>query len=726
MANGDNPGGNNPGNDPKGFAKQLAEEQKYLDETAETRTKRLEQEKELIAIQRVQAKNAGDIVKANFLANEERLKGIELEKTLIDLAREKMAEEGTYSEIALKELEKREKQLKKNIEATAALAGIQDRLHNIIKASTGIGDQWKNTLVGSLVVAGDIDEAISRINTQMKEQINLANVLGSGLQRMAQATVALALAQDQALAQFSKATSTMGEYNDQIIAIERANVGFGISTADAANAVGALLTNVTTYAGTDKVLQAQLANTAARMEKLGVSTQLTAQTMENAMLVLGMTEKQSMGLTSSLADMAIQMRLPIEEVTENFNAAMPVLAKFGRDAPDVFKKIQVASRSLGVEVGQLLNTMGQFDTFEGAAQAAGKLNTILGGDLLNSAELLAANEADRLRMVREAISVSGRQFENMERFEKLAVANALGVQDIATATKMLSGDMDRFGDALNASGLTKEETEARIRATQSITEKLHETFRMFAITMRPVVELLHGVLNIVFELNLALGGALVPGILAAASAVKLLTVASAPMFAQFKVGLAAFLAFTATLKALEGLTGPMWTTVKVLTALAFAAGALWVATAGPLAAPMSASLVAALGALSAAFGLSALGMKTGDLGAMAGTDFGMKSYQEGGLTKKGRPFIAGDGGTGARPEVIVPGADGAVRRNEELKSLARAATNDPVVQAGASRPAASRDLVVIIEMDKREMGRGVVKAIDDLPGYNMKGSLEYA
>ncbi len=647
--------------------KLLAQAQKYEKETTAERFKRLEIEKQTLDTAVKLAQSADQTVKAAFLINEQRLKELEHAEAKLHIEREaikahlaagKALDENIKK--ALEKLKVDEEIVKKQIEATHAIEATEAQTKNWAKILTGVGDQWKDTFIGGFVKSSQtldgLGQRMTRFKGQLKDTFTLANILGSALQRVAQSTLALAKEQDAAIASFNKATSTMGEYADQLIAIERANIGLGVSTGDAAGAFGALITNVTTFRDAGSAMQAQLAQTAAQMEKLGVSTQLTAQTMENAMLVLGMTEEQSMGLTSSLADMAIQMNLPIEQVTENFNAAMPVLAKFGRDAPDVFRKVQVASRSLGVAVGELIGVMSQFDTFEGAASSAGKLNAILGGDLLNSTELLMASEDERLRMVREAIAASGRQFESMDRFEKMAVASALGVRDMSVATKMLTGDMDRFGGALDATGLTEEETAERIRATQDITQKLSNTFRMFAISMRPLVDGFHKFINFIFDANQAMKNLLVPLLLVVG-------------------GIAA-----------------------IMTAPATGGGSL---------------------AAFAAYASKIMGGAAIVTGALGGTSALMEGFAEGGPVGAGRPIVVGESG----PEVFVPGADGAIRRNEDFR---RMPAMQPQAMAAAPTQSKPRDLTVIVELDKRELGRGVIKAIDEVPGYNIKGVLDYA
>tara|TARA_R110000824_G_scaffold138078_3_gene302749 strand:- start:728 stop:1993 length:1266 start_codon:yes stop_codon:yes gene_type:complete len=421
--------------------------------------------------------------------------------------------------------------------------------------------------------------------------------------------------------------------------------------------------------------------------------------------------------------MAVEMNLPIEQVTENFNAAMPVLAKFGRDAPDIFKKVQVASRSLGVAVGDLLTTMGQFDTFSGAAEAAGSLNAILGGDLLNSSELLQANEAERLRMVRDSIAMSGRQFENMGRFEKQAVANALGIKDISTATKMLSGDMDKFGDALDASGLTKEETEARIQATQSIAEKLANTWRMFAISMRPIAEMLHDFMNGLYLINQQMHGFLpqialgILSLIKIVPAIKGVTLSIAALKGAL-VGIGPIMAPLAAFALGRWIAG--WSGIDPAHLKAIGAVLMGLAIAGAAAAVVFSGGVAGF-TIAAGLGALGIGLASGASAAGEDADFdGLEGFQEGGPVKAGRPIMVGEGGS----EVFVPGADGAIRRNEDFMRMPSAqAQQAPAASPQASRP---RDMTVVIQLDKRELGRATIKAIEDVPGYNIRGALEYA
>tara|TARA_R110000824_G_scaffold82219_2_gene206182 strand:- start:1399 stop:3468 length:2070 start_codon:yes stop_codon:yes gene_type:complete len=684
MANG---GDDNTGGPPGGDAElailerkaQLLEEiRKEEEKDLVRKAARIERERQALELEVENLKHSKERIRLAHQRTELRVKTIEWEEIGLALDRERAAtlaasdkaeDQATARRLRAKFAE-REALLEANKDSSESLLNTQTQTKNLAKLLTGVGDQWKQTFAGGFITAAaggvdDLKDKMAIFKGSLVDAINPANILGSALMRVAQTTLALAKEQDAAIAAFNKSTSSMGEYNKQIISVERNNVGLGISTQASAKAFGSLLTGVTDFAHANAPVPAQLANTAAQMEKLGVSTDLTAKTMESAMRVMGMSAEESMDLNNELAAMAIQMRLPIEQVTEGFNAAMPSLAKFGRDAVDVFKKVQVASRSLGVAVGDLLTTMGQFDTFRGAAEAAGKLNAILGGDLLNSTELLMATEDERLRMVRESLDMSGRTFDSMNRFEKQAIASALGIGDISTATKMLTGDMNKFGTAAEENPLTKKEIEERIKKAQAVSEKFAETWRLFAVSMYPIVEGFGAILDLVFKANDYMKGTLIPTILLVGGAIAMAT-----------GGLTALLGGAAVIAGGAG----MWS---------------------------------ALG------GEEGAGAAAGEIQGFAD---GVDSF-DGGANE-----IVKVGEKG--PELIVLPPKSSVINN---KNFTQAIAQSKQLTSGQSQqqavtqpqPAAApqkpTETTVVIKIGNQEMGRAVIKAIESVPGFNLRG-----
>ena len=183
---------------------------------------------------------------------------------------------------------------------------------------------------------------------------------------------------------------------------------------------------------------------------------------------------------------------------------------------------------MNISVDKLLNQIEGMDTFEGAAKTAGKLNSILGGPLLNSMDLLGAEGSDKIRMVIDAVEQSGRSFESMGRHEK-ALALAAGfdnVADASTAFAAGTAGMDAMGDSLGSTSDEQERLEAAQAAGVSIMEKMQAIFNSFAMAVMPIVDGIRFLLDGVLSLNDAMGGMLVPTLVGVLGVIWAISMAS--------------------------------------------------------------------------------------------------------------------------------------------------------------------------------------------------------
>ena len=450
-------------------------------------------------------------LKSLHLLGEQRLAELEAAENLHELELKSIkaaADQSGHLDASLKkryeELQVEKKKLEIQRKALQNARQVGSEFSSLITNLTGIGAP--TGFMGSIMGATDTMDGLKVATGQMvsgfTNAINPTTLFASTLAKVAQSTVALAVKQDDALANVSKMTSTMGkEFNDTLMEVEKSNRKFGISTENAGSALLSLRSGMTSFSLVNESTQRSLVESTARFEKLGVAAEDSAKVFDTATDVLGFSHGRALDLEKELATAAAQLKMHMGEVVAGFNQAMPILARYGSEAPKIFLKVQSAARSLGIETQRLLDIVGQFDTFEGAAQAAGKLNAILGGNLLNSTELLLATEDQRVRMIKESIDASGRQWKSMNRFEKMAVANTLGITDMNEATKLMTKSMDRFGDASGASAIKTEEMEKRINAARGVTEKLADTWRLFAISMRPTVNAIHGIIRAMYEMD---------------------------------------------------------------------------------------------------------------------------------------------------------------------------------------------------------------------------------
>ena len=130
----------------------------------------------------------------------------------------------------------------------------------------------------------------------------------------------------------------------------------------------------------------------------------------------------------------------------DFAASAPKLAAYGKKAEGVFRKLAAQSKATGAEMSSLLNVAGKFDTFKDAAGTTAQLNALLGTQL-NSVDMLTASEGERIEMMKQSIESSGKSWDSMDRFERKALAGAVGMTDLAEAGKIFGTSLEDMEDA---------------------------------------------------------------------------------------------------------------------------------------------------------------------------------------------------------------------------------------------------------------------------------------
>jgi hypothetical protein len=147
------------------------------------------------------------------------------------------------------------------------------------------------------------------------------------------------------------------------------------------------------------------------------------------------------------------------------------------------------------------------DTFEGAGEAAGRLNALLGGTV-NALDLLNATEEERIGILIRSVEQSGKSWESMGRFERQAIASAAGITNMAEANMLFGMSSSAYDEMIaktQETALSQEELEAATRAQMSLTEKLDTLFQSFAVSLRPVFEGIGMVLDFVLKLRKEMG-----------------------------------------------------------------------------------------------------------------------------------------------------------------------------------------------------------------------------
>jgi len=439
----------------------------------------------------------------DLIQNEEKIlrtRTLILEKQLesLDLTKQENVEKAKGIEKELQELNIKKQQLAVDQGKSKVSKDFANSISNSFQSMTGIGAQ-SNTLLGKMIQmkgqGGSFAESFSAAAKNISLSLTPANLLAAAVDGIIGQTKKLFFEMDEAFSQFEKTAGGVDAFKGRIEELRSSNVEYALSIGDAAKAYQDLKVGFAGFAGVSEKTQDQLAQTTATMSKLGVSSAETIK-IQN-MLVKGfqMTGQQAGDLQKQLMATAKAMGLPMQKVVSDFANASNSMRAHGSNMQKVFLDLQNQSKNLGIEFSKLQKITEQFDTFEGAADSAGKLNAILGGDYLNSLDLLNADEGERIRLMQEALQASNKSFDAMSKQEKMATAQALGLENATELQQLMNNEVEQGTvEALNKAQAEKELAQS-VEDVTTMQEKLTAIMAQFAIVMIPVLDTIKSILT---------------------------------------------------------------------------------------------------------------------------------------------------------------------------------------------------------------------------------------
>lgn len=387
--------------------------------------------------------------------------------------------------------EEKAQQLLETIKIKNEEKQIGDSISNNLISTLGLNNANK-TMLGTLIKAGmegkNLGAIFGQVGEKLAESLKPANVFASIVSSIASKSLEMFTTYDKTFSQFEKTVGGVDAFKGRIETLRDTNIEYALSIEEAGTAFSDLKSQFAGFAGVSVATQDALAKTTAQMTKLGVASGDTIK-IQN-MLVKGfqMTGEQAGAVQQQLMATAKAMNLPMQQVVKEFANASNGLKAHGASMQKVFLDLQNQSKNLGIEFSRLQDITGQFDTFDGAADAAGKLNAILGGDYLNSIQLLNADEAERVRIMQDSLKASGKSFEAMSKQEKMATANALGLKDVTELQQMMNNTTQEGAiEALNRAQAEKELAKS-VQDVTTMQEKLTAIMSQFAIVIIPVLD----------------------------------------------------------------------------------------------------------------------------------------------------------------------------------------------------------------------------------------------
>ena len=253
-------------------------------------------------------------------------------------------------------------------------------------------------------------------------------------------------------------------------------------------AAGELFNNFTGFTQLSKAGRQDLMLTVASLERIGVSGATAANALQIMSNNFGLSTRQASKMTKQLSIAGSKIGISAAKMMDGFVAASKSLAVYGKESIKVFADLAAQAKAAGVETQTLLGITKQFDTFSGAADTVGKLNSILGTQM-SAVDLLTMKENERIETLIRSVQAQGMAFTDMDKYSQMAVANAAGITDMAEAQRIFGMSVNDYRKGLRESK-SEEEFNKRLKDAMAIGEKITKVFQNFAIQVAPLVEFL--------------------------------------------------------------------------------------------------------------------------------------------------------------------------------------------------------------------------------------------
>ena len=409
-------------------------------------------------------------------------------------------------------------------ELNASSAAFEGRAESMIDALTGLNANWKNQSK-AILFSKEGFEGLGGAITKLAGPMTIAGNLAT---TMAETSIELAMATENASVAFNKQTGMARKYASEIASVEVVTRGLYMSVGDLYDVYGDLSIGLQTFGRLSEDQRSTVAQNVALLDKMGVSSDVSAENIKHMNAAMGMTVVEASEALHGMYAFAQQNDIATAQMMQDFEGSQATLAKFGSAGVDVFLDLALAAEKSNMAVGDLIRITEQFDAFDTAAEAVGRLNAVLGGAYLNAIEMtMTTNPVERMHMLKEALDATGRSFDSMAYYERKAIADAAGLKDVSELALVMGGNFELVNQELN---LTQEQIEANAQQAKDFTtimDQLRYVMMQLAIGLGPVVDFLKTMIDAYVSLDPAVKGIIKFAVLATAIGMAIFSIVAA-------------------------------------------------------------------------------------------------------------------------------------------------------------------------------------------------------
>ena len=348
-----------------------------------------------------------------------------------------------FGALSAEELKNAKKQLKVTEATNTEVSKTADAFDNLFKSTLGITQQ-----------TGILSKLLEKkgrkgLQQSIERTFTATNMLNAVMSKVAQSSLLFAVAQDDAVVELNRATNAADKYGGEMLNIERDLRFYGVTLERATQAQTAMIKNMTNLRNISKTTREQIGQTVALLDRMGISSDITTKNIELMTRQMGLAPEEADKANVALLRLAQSIDMPGEQMISGFAQVAPEMAKFGDQAVEVYAGVAKAAREAGMEVSSLLAITNQFDRFDTAATAVGKLNAILGGPYLNTLEMVSETDpVARMRKLSDAVNSAGKSFQDLSYYERITIANGMGLKDVGELALIMRGEFEGLSDTM--------------------------------------------------------------------------------------------------------------------------------------------------------------------------------------------------------------------------------------------------------------------------------------
>ena len=346
-----------------------------------------------------------------------------------------------------------------------------------LAAMVGFGTKFEDTMTGAFT---NMLSGSGSLVKSLKE-LDVGGFLASNFEQLAMGT-------DKLTSGFVKGTGATGGLAGAVQSGADGLRQMGLGMDSVYQAADSLTDGITAFQTGTRAAQEDLSLFFGVLVKAGIGGPGATKAFQIFNMGMGMSAEASKAATIEMVQFGRALNMNVNAFMADFNALAPTLIAHGDKMEQVFKELAMTSQQTGISMQNLMGVSQQFDTFESAASSTAKLNSILGGAYLNSVEMVFATESERLLTLQKTLSLSGKSFDDLGRFEKKALAAAGGFSSVAEASNFFNASLE-VNTALMEEQAEKQETMEKLaRRAADVMEELTMAIQGLFINLGPVIK----------------------------------------------------------------------------------------------------------------------------------------------------------------------------------------------------------------------------------------------